>query len=105
MNYPEQTEIQNIQEYLINSRGHLQEICAPLLQQREQLLEQHNHVFTKDIEDQFKYALTVTISDDLAKNLAVPTDVALVVLERINLLDYILQNVFEDEDTIIEEEF
>jgi hypothetical protein len=82
-----------IVDYLVNNRSHIQDILKDIIEQRVLLYSHIPPLLQNDIEDQFKYGATLIILEDLAKNLKCTTEDAMVVLSRINLEHYLRAEV------------
>jgi len=81
-------KVQGIVYYLISHQGRIKEKLRPFTEQRNKLLI-NNSLFSEEIVEQYKDLVTKTITDELTKDLGVTTEEARIVLEDLNMEEYL----------------
>lgn len=72
---------------LVNKQSYFKELVKPLIDAKNML--DVNKIFGDDIEKEFKERVFQLFADDITKNLAIPTEDVMMVLENLNLNEYL----------------
>lgn len=72
---------------LVNKQSYFKELVKPLIEAKEIL--KVNKIFNDDVEKEFKDKVFSLFVDDITKNLAIPTEDVMIVLENLNLNEYL----------------
>lgn len=72
---------------LVNKQSYYKELVQPFIEAKKALVV--NHVFYGDVEKEFKEKVLGTIADDITKNLAIPVEEVYLVLNHLNLEEYL----------------
>lgn len=75
--------------YLVYNQGRFKIELSQFVKQRDSLLKSEDSSFHEEIQDQFKsYALSVLV-DNVTKHLAISSEDAIIVIENVNLDEYL----------------
>lgn len=74
---------------LINKQPYFKELVKPLIIAKDYMLKNKNFAFKDDIEKDFKEKVMSHIADDICKNLAIPYEEVAIVLENVNINNYL----------------
>lgn len=85
---------QLVKDYLVNNRDHLKELLKDVISKREELLNT-NPELRKDIEEQFQWITNQVIGTETSKSTGIDTLSILAILSRVNLIDYLEQDVID----------
>lgn len=83
---------EQVRDYLINNQEHFQELCKGLIEQKKELLKSRSEL-KQDIEDQFKWAASQIIAQEVSQNLSIDVLTILSILDRVQLDDYLTRDV------------
>lgn len=73
---------------LMYSQPYFKELCKDLIAQRNELKSKEDPSLHKDIDSQFVSMVKSTLAKDLAMKHAISTEEILIVLESINIIEY-----------------
>ena len=74
---------------IIHNQEHFKNSTKEFTKQMNDLLTKEKNEFHHDIVEQYKGLVKGVIGDELTKRLAIPIEEVLIVLEDINLLEYL----------------
>ncbi len=78
-----------IKDYLINNKEHLMKLTQPMRYIKSNLLKKYPEVFSDYIKEQYFELTKSIIIQDITKALAVSTEDVILVLEEINVEEYL----------------
>lgn len=85
----EKTLAENIFMYLLYNQDRFKIELSAYLKQMEELMIAEDRVHRPEIRDQFETIARQHIMDDVTKQLAIPTESAIIVLENLNIREYL----------------
>lgn len=75
--------------YLVYNQERFKIELNPFVKQRDSLLKSEDSSFHEEIQDQFKAYVNSVLMDNVTKHLAISSEDAIIVIENVNLDEYL----------------
>lgn len=76
-------------QYLVFNQAFFMEKSRPFREQRDKLLNTEDYSFHSEINKQYEELIKADITDDITKKFAFPAEDVIVVLENLNINEYL----------------